>query len=83
MTTISLCLALCAVPSRLAADSPAALVPQVRAVRAAQPVAIDGRLDDAPWRTAERIVGFLQRDPTEGAAPTESTVVFVAYDDAA
>jgi hypothetical protein len=83
MTTISLCVALCAVPSTAVADSPAVIVQQVRAVRAAQAVSIDGRLDDAIWQQAERISGFVQRDPTEGAAPTESTVVFVAYDDAA
>ena len=59
------------------------IVPQVRAVRAAQPLVIDGRLDDPIWRTAERVTGFLQRDPLEGTAPSESTVVFVAYDDAA
>ena len=35
------------------------------------------------WRSAERVTGFLQRDPTEGAQPSESTVVYIAYDDAA
>ena len=59
------------------------LVEQVRAVRVTTPVAIDGVLSDPIWRTAVRISGFRQRDPNEGTAPSESTAVFVAYDDAA
>jgi hypothetical protein len=59
------------------------MVPQVRAMRAVQPLVVDGRLDDPVWRTAERVSGFLQRDPLEGKAASESTVVYVAYDDAA
>ncbi len=35
------------------------------------------------WRSAERVTGFLQRDPKEGEAASESTVVYIAYDDAA
>src|SRR5256712_13102854 len=61
----------------------AALAEQVRAVRATSPVVIDGALSDPIWRTAVRISGFHQRDPNEGAAPSESTAVFVVYDDAA
>lgn len=83
MTTITLCLVLCAAPSRVAADSPLVMAPQVRAVRARQPVSVDGRLDEAIWQTAVRVSGFVQRDPIEGAAASESTVVLVAYDDAA
>lgn len=52
-------------------------------MRAGQPLVVDGRLDDPVWRTAERVTGFLQRDPLEGTAASESTVVYVAYDDAA
>src|SRR5204862_6229195 len=61
----------------------ATLVEQVRAVRVTTPVVIDGVLSDPIWRTAVRISGFRQRDPNEGVAPTESTAVYVAYDDAA
>ena len=50
----------------------AALVEQVRAVRATTPVVVDGVLSDAIWRTAVRISGFHQRDPNEGLAPSES-----------
>jgi hypothetical protein len=83
MTTITLCLVLCTAPGRVAADSPLVLAPQVRAVRARQAVSVDGRLGEAMWHTAARVSGFVQRDPIEGAAPSESTVVLVAYDDAA
>jgi Domain of unknown function (DUF5916) len=86
MTTISCFLlslaAAGSVPS-VTVDSPLIMVPQVRAMRVMQPLVVDGRLDDPVWRTAERVSGFLQRDPLEGKAASESTVVYVAYDDAA
>ncbi|HET7790005.1 MAG TPA: DUF5916 domain-containing protein [Gemmatimonadales bacterium] len=66
-----------------ALDSLRPPAPDLRAVRAARPVVIDGALNDDIWQTATRISRFTQRDPVEGAAPTESTVVYVAYDDAA
>jgi len=84
MTSITLCLVLCAAPPlRVAVDSPLTMAPQVRAVRTRQPVSVDGRLDDGIWQSAVRVSGFVQRDPIEGATPSESTVVLVAYDDAA
>ena len=42
---------------------------------------IDGRLDDDVWRTASIVDDFHQTQPSDGAAPTEMTVVRVAYDD--
>jgi uncharacterized protein DUF5916 len=86
MTTIScylLCLAAAGPVPSVTVDSPLIMVPQVRAMRVMQPLVVDGRLDDPVWRTAERVSGFLQRDPLEGKAASESTVVYVAYDDAA
>lgn len=41
---------------------------------------IDGRLDDAAWRHAEWISDFLDRDPIEGASPSESTKVAIMFD---
>src|SRR5574337_1826310 len=55
----------------------------VEARRASAAVTIDGRLEDAVWRNAVPVRAFHQRDPIEGAVPSESTVVYVAYDDAA
>jgi hypothetical protein len=84
-TTLCLCLALAGIqpPAAVPADSPTTARPQVRAVRLGQPLTIDGYLREPLWQTAERVTGFLQRDPTEGAAASESTVVYIAYDDAA
>ncbi len=54
--------------------------PTVRAVRTTDAPTIDGRLDDAVWRDAVLITDFVQSNPVEGAAPTESTEVRIAYD---
>lgn len=40
---------------------------------------VDGHLDEALWDRAAVIDGFTQVDPHEGEAPTERTVVRVAY----
>src|SRR5258708_10890175 len=75
-------------PTAVPVDSPPPAPPapqQLRAVRlnGGQGVSIDGNLNEALWQTAERVTAFTQRDPTQGAVPTESTVVYIAYDDAA
>ncbi len=61
-------------------------VPVMRAIRANPhaPV-IDGKLDDAVWQSAdiEHASGFLQMEPDEGEAATESTLVAAVYDDGA
>ncbi|MBP6444124.1 MAG: carbohydrate binding family 9 domain-containing protein [Gemmatimonadales bacterium] len=57
--------------------------PQLRAVRISEPVAIDGRLDDAAWRGGALITTLVQSSPTEGAPASEATAVHLAYDDAA
>ena len=83
-TTLAFCLVLAAVqPPAVPVDSPTTAPQQVRAVRLAQPLTIDGFLLEPLWQSAERVTGFLQRDPTEGAPASENTVVYIAYDDAA
>lgn len=52
----------------------------VSPVRFATPPVIDGKLDDAVWRTAAKLSGFKQLIPTEGAPATEPTEVFLGYD---
>ena len=49
------------------------------------PPTIDGNLDDSIWTVHEfdYARGFIQRDPDEGQAATESTLVAVAYDNEA
>jgi hypothetical protein len=54
--------------------------PAVRATRTDRPPTLDGRLDDAIWRTAARIDRFTQQRPVEGAPASEATEVYVAYD---
>ena len=54
--------------------------PFVRAQRTDDPPAIDGRLDDAVWRSATLVAEFVQTNPVEGARPTERTEVRIAYD---
>ena len=55
----------------------------VRAFRAPRSLAIDGSLADEAWRNGTYISGFVQRDPDEGKPATESTLVWITYDDAA
>ena len=44
-------------------------------------VNVDGRLDDAAWRDAPPVTDFVQREPTEGAPPTDRMEVRFVYDD--
>ena len=53
----------------------------VRAVRVSTPIRVDGRLDDAVWRDIEPITDFVQREPNEGARPSDPIEVRFAYDD--
>jgi hypothetical protein len=53
----------------------------VKAVRATEPIVLDGRLDEAVWKTAPAATGFTQNDPQDGSPATEPTDVWVAYDD--
>jgi hypothetical protein len=41
--------------------------------------ALDGRLDDPIWQTAQPLTGFVQKDPHEGQPGTERTEAWVAY----
>ena len=49
--------------------------------RATSTPIIDGRLDDAAWEGAAFVDDFHQTVPTNGAPPTEQTIVRVTYDD--
>jgi hypothetical protein len=49
--------------------------------RAGSAPVIDGKLDDEVWRHATTIDDFHQTVPTDGASPTEVTIVRVTYDD--
>jgi hypothetical protein len=51
--------------------------PRVRAGTLAGPLAVDGRLDEPAWQTAESIDSFRQADPDEGAPATFRTAALV------
>ncbi len=42
---------------------------------------VDGDLSEAIWNGAPVVSGFLQRDPQEGTAATERTVIRIIYND--
>ena len=57
---------------------PSAMLPsRVVAVRLAEEIRLDGRLDDSAWSTADSLTGLVQREPREGMPSTERTVVRV------
>ena len=55
---------------------------EARAVRvAAGSLRLDGRLDEAAWRDVPPLTDFVQKEPVEGAPPTDRMEVRFAYDD--
>lgn len=68
-------------PPRSPVQTPVLAVKTVQAVRAAEPIALDGRLEEDVWKSAPAATGFTQNDPNDGSPATESTEVWVAYDD--
>src|SRR5436190_21158571 len=49
------------------------------AVRTAETIRLDGRLDERAWQQARPIGVLRQREPVENAAPADDTVVRVLY----
>jgi hypothetical protein len=50
---------------------------EIRAARLRGTIAVDGRLKESSWATAEPATGFTQTDPAEGQPATERTEVRV------
>ncbi len=82
----------CSAVATLAAQTTSTSAPTPRPTRADRRVyvsarlqgdapRIDGQLDDSAWQLGSWAGDFVQRSPTEGAAPTEPTEVKVLYDD--
>lgn len=44
-------------------------------------IELDGRLDEDVWRSGTPATRFLQVEPVEGGTPSESTAVYVVYDE--
>ena len=53
----------------------------VRAVRIAEPLEMDGRLDEEVFSSVLSISDFIQTDPDHGAPATEKTEVWLFFDD--
>ena len=53
----------------------------LRAVRLDSELTLDGRLEENFYRTVPAIDGFIQQEPHEGQPATESTEVWVFFDD--
>jgi hypothetical protein len=52
----------------------------LRAVRLAEPLRIDGRLDEAIYADVQPISDFVQIEPQEGSPATERTEIWLAFD---
>jgi len=61
-------------------NSPADSSHCVHALPATSPISVDGLLNESVWQTARACSAFVQRDPVEGAKPSQRTVVRVVYD---
>ena len=71
-------------PRLVSAQDTAAVAKRVTAVRVPNgSIVLDGKLDDAVWKTSPAITDFLQKQPKEGMPPTERTEIRLAYDDGA
>ncbi len=56
-------------------------IKQFRAIRVDSKPVIDGVMDEAIWQQAEPITDFHQIRPGDGSLPSETTEVYVLYDD--
>jgi hypothetical protein len=86
LVTLSLATLVSFPPTLTAKDKQAQKAPKppeqkvVHAVRATEPITIDGRLEERVWQ-GPAAEGFTQSDPKDGEPSTERTKVWVAYDD--
>ena len=63
-----------------ARSTAAPAVPSIAAVRTDQPVELDGRDEEAVWRSAPAVSEFRESRPSENAEPKQRTEFRVAYD---
>jgi hypothetical protein len=53
---------------------------KIVAVHLDKPIVLDGKLNEEIWNNSKGTSSFIQRDPVEGADPTQKTTVYIAYD---
>jgi hypothetical protein len=54
----------------------------VRATRLAEPLVVDGKLDDPIYSRVKPVNGFIQQEPLEGQPATEDSDAWIFFDDA-
>lgn len=85
MRVVCVLVAVCAISSPSFAQSTvngAANRKQASATRVPNgSIRVDGRLDEEIWQQVVPITDFIQKEPTEGAQPTDAMDVRIAYDD--
>lgn len=62
---------------------PRPVLPPVVALRASEPIVVDGLLDEAVWKGEGAVTELVQAEPHQGQPPSQRTEIRVAYDDAA
>ncbi len=66
-------------PAVLARDTEGRVT--LRATRLAEPIVVDGRLEELIYRQVPSMTEFIQQEPHEGELATEQTEVWVFFDD--
>jgi len=66
-------------PTPLSQDSKG--LRRIHSIRTADPIKIDGTLDEPSWSLVQPATDFLQQQPNEGAPASERTEVRVLFDD--
>ncbi len=77
---LSILFCLILLPPVLAQDKPSTEQKVVLAIRASEPITIDGVLNEEAWQQ-RGYSDFIQSDPIDGAQPSEKTEVWIAYDE--
>jgi hypothetical protein len=80
MRRIVLPLVLLAAAAPAFAQTAAKPAPTIRAYPTAQPIRIDGRLDEEIYRTTPPITDFVQQEPDEFKPATEKTEAWIFFD---
>ncbi len=84
LLTLALCLV--AAPARAGqAAAPPPPVPKRASATRVEPgvISVDGRLSEEVWRASPAVTDFVQKEPTQGAPPTDDMELRFAYDDRA
>jgi hypothetical protein len=79
LVAVSAANAVAQVTTRTVADRPFKAAEAVRIPRST--IDVDGRLAEGAWASIAPLTDFVQKDPVEGAPPTDHLEIRIAYDD--